>query len=279
MRGTPGNNQVDTIRALLAATSAMGGAVQASAPITSFVFRPGGVAAKNVYTSWPALVTAANTVAGEVEIFFDDTFAPITIPAGTWTLNTSIWYGSVVSGGGVTIINFDDGAHLAGVHSLMVYFAALVSNSASPVITYTGGNGGLVTLFESALFSFAAGPFIHATSTAGIGTLAGIQNGQIGDGANSIYLADAGGGGQNVELSNHSTLFSNALSGTAAISVVFDSDSPVQSPQGGAVVLSPQSAALQTTYNAALVGDWSGTNPTSVKNALDRIAAKITPIP
>jgi hypothetical protein len=37
--------------------------------------------------------------------------------------------------------------------------------------------------------------------------------------------------------------------------------------------------ALNMAYTAAVLANWSGTNPSSVSNALDRIAAKITPIP
>jgi len=51
---------------------------------TTFVFRPGGVAFKNVFTSWAALVAAAGAVAGPRTIEFDDTFAACIIPAGVW---------------------------------------------------------------------------------------------------------------------------------------------------------------------------------------------------
>lgn len=39
------------------------------------------------------------------------------------------------------------------------------------------------------------------------------------------------------------------------------------------------SGANGLQYTATTVANWSGTNPTSIQNALDRIAAKITPIP
>lgn len=37
--------------------------------------------------------------------------------------------------------------------------------------------------------------------------------------------------------------------------------------------------AIRMTYTPAVLANWSGVAPTSIANALDRIAAKITPIP
>lgn len=37
--------------------------------------------------------------------------------------------------------------------------------------------------------------------------------------------------------------------------------------------------AANVNYTPAIVGNWSGTAPTSVANALDRIAAHVGPIP
>jgi hypothetical protein len=54
---------------------------------------------------------------------------------------------------------------------------------------------------------------------------------------------------------------------------------PTVNLAGGAPAPVALTSANGLAYTAAVVGDWSGTNPTSIKNALDRIAAKITPIP
>lgn len=48
---------------------------------------------------------------------------------------------------------------------------------------------------------------------------------------------------------------------------------------GGAPAPTLLSSANGMSYIATTVANWSGTNPTSVQNALDRIAAKDTPIP
>jgi hypothetical protein len=54
---------------------------------------------------------------------------------------------------------------------------------------------------------------------------------------------------------------------------------PVVGLAGGAVAPTLLSSANGMSYIATTVANWSGVNPTSVQNALDRIAAKDTPIP
>jgi hypothetical protein len=54
---------------------------------------------------------------------------------------------------------------------------------------------------------------------------------------------------------------------------------PVVVLAGGAAAPILLSGANGLQYTATTVANWSGANPTSIQNALDRIAAKITPIP
>lgn len=66
---------------------------QTSAAVqTTFVFRPGGVASGNVYTSWSNLMTALGSVEGPKVIELDaslDSNNRCDIPAGTWDLGGS----------------------------------------------------------------------------------------------------------------------------------------------------------------------------------------------
>lgn len=56
------------------------------------MFRPGGVADGNVFTSWPLLMDAMATVQGVKLLQFDDTLAsPCVIPAGTWDMTNIEW--------------------------------------------------------------------------------------------------------------------------------------------------------------------------------------------
>jgi hypothetical protein len=54
---------------------------------------------------------------------------------------------------------------------------------------------------------------------------------------------------------------------------------PVVGLAGGAASPTALTAANGIAYTAAVVGNWNGNNPVSTAAALDRIAAKITPIP
>lgn len=50
-------------------------------------------------------------------------------------------------------------------------------------------------------------------------------------------------------------------------------------PDAGTPTIDDSSSFEGLSYNPSVLADWSGTPPTDVRNALDRIAAKITPIP
>lgn len=59
----------------------------------TYVLRPGGVQANNVYDNWPDLYADIIQVEGLRQILFDDTIAPITIPAGTYDMQGVRWVG------------------------------------------------------------------------------------------------------------------------------------------------------------------------------------------
>ena len=67
------------------------------APVTSFVFRPGGTAGNNVFTDWPSLMTALGSVDGRKFLEFDDSALPAgkpcVIPAGTHLMRDVMWAG------------------------------------------------------------------------------------------------------------------------------------------------------------------------------------------
>jgi hypothetical protein len=68
----------------------------------AFVFRPGGVEDRNVFTDWSTLITAMSSVQGRKMLEFDDSMAPVTapslepscvIPPGTWPMKDVVWSG------------------------------------------------------------------------------------------------------------------------------------------------------------------------------------------
>lgn len=81
--GTPAQNWrgwAEWAREVVMAVEGAGGAA-------SFVLRPGGTAAKNVYTTWAALYAVAVLVEGPVLVQFDTSLGTISIPAGTYEVH------------------------------------------------------------------------------------------------------------------------------------------------------------------------------------------------
>ena len=62
-----------------------GGSVVGASTQYTYVFRPGGVAGRNVFTTWPALYAATQQVQGPVLIEIDSSLAPATVPAGAYS--------------------------------------------------------------------------------------------------------------------------------------------------------------------------------------------------
>lgn len=83
--------------------------------VTSFVFKPGGVASANVFTEWAALVAAAQGLEGMKHVYFDDSLEPTNIPEGEWDFGSgyTTWNGKPPHLG-QSVVTFQDGAVLVG---------------------------------------------------------------------------------------------------------------------------------------------------------------------
>ncbi len=150
------------------------------------IFRPGGVAGANVYTSWPALMAAVALVAGPKIVQIDDTIvSPAVIPAGTWDLADITLVGIV---NGLVTTNFAqcaDGCVLVNLVSIANQLQ-LSSISSAPVVTMTDGQGlvidtgaSIVGSATGAPFFFAPGPYINPPVVImGIGAGFGETSGQ-----------------------------------------------------------------------------------------------------
>jgi len=257
------------------ATGVSVGTVTAGA-VNDFVFQPGGTAHDNVYTSWPALMAAVNAANGIRRILIDTTFGTATVPAGTWAVDNVQLYGKTTAAGFIASLGFADGAHLTFA-TLYVSLLILNSSSTSSVATIASGKGAFVLFASAALFS-ASAPFFHVASGAATFTLGLVEGSEIGDATNSVLQVDSEIGANLVVL-DQAIVFANATSGAGGLTVPVSPGGEVDSPQLAGISIFFLGVANQVLYTAATVADWSGTNPTSVANALDRIAAKITPIP
>ena len=96
-----------------------------------FVYRPGGVAAGNVYTSLPALVTAAAAVQGVKIVQMDNSLGAVAVPAGVFDLGSPTLFIGDPDLGVPIPVTFADQAELRNVVGF--YDLGLVSLSSKPV--------------------------------------------------------------------------------------------------------------------------------------------------
>ena len=174
----------------------------------------------------------------------------------------------VVSGSAALPIN-NAAISFAAIPRYHTQFLATVSangqqNTASTwrLLGTIAGVGGIITA-QIAIGSFAQNPSGGALSYIVFNTSDGNEATNVGHGLGTPTRCRAAGA---------YALFGNAqdpagTTGPVLASLVgYDLNLDIQS-------------ATDVSYTPAVLADWSGTAPTSVANALDRIAAKITPIP
>jgi hypothetical protein len=156
---------------------------QVAAP--TLVYRPGGVAEGNVFTTWPTLVAAAVLIQGPKTVFVDTSVAPgdgqAHAIAGTWNLGPYVTFeGDPTATGADLGLVFDDGAVLS---FLPLSFDNLYvkSVSTSAVVTFAAPGGGkgdflfldgttiiLSTTTPAFVNTGAGGFFVIVTSVANI---------------------------------------------------------------------------------------------------------------
>lgn len=260
---------------------------------TEFVFRPGEPApAGDVFASWPLLVAAARAKQiGLKVVYFDNTLAACVIPAGAWdflspTSFVGNWKGRVGAGAGsqATPVTVDPGATLVNVGDFCD--VVITSNAAAntAVITTAAGNAAFLFRGGTAIIQAGAGSFIKQTA-AGTTCLWLEGFAAFRTGVGPVYENTAAGNVLALEMFDGSGLQGSVLKGVAGgtyLAILNGANPQIVTAQpalAGGLTIILLALAKQVAYAPAVVGDWTGVAPTSVANALDRIAAKITPIP
>jgi hypothetical protein len=187
------------------ALSEAGGGGGAAAVATTFVFRPGGVAHDNVYTTWPSLYAALNAAApvspqghrSPTWIQIDDSVSPAIMPAGTYNVDAVTFSGvaNFNNASGSSAMTLADGVHF--ITSLLSFFLVAVSCApTTPVIT-VGPSQELWLFLNSLEFTVTGGtaPFLLVDNT-GFADIILQQNATIGDGTH--VAANAGAGPDNL---------------------------------------------------------------------------------
>jgi hypothetical protein len=252
--------------------------------LTSVVLRPGDTSgAPGVFTSWAALYAACSSIPGGVRVFVDDSIvSPVHMTAGgPFNLNGWRFSGaaSFTDAEGTAALVIDDGVTWDGSKSATLTIESLDVSSAAPanVCTIAAGAEFNLTLFGTRIVMTGAGALFDVTTT-GLGgfLLATLQLSNLGDGTHAVV--NAGSTPDFCTIDSFVGSFVETGSVTGCI-FAFDSSAGGGLIPGASYTFVQRDHAEFMAYNASVPANWSGTSPASVANALDRIAAKITPIP
>jgi hypothetical protein len=223
----------------------------------TFVFRPGGVAAGNVYTTFPTLMAAVGGIAGNKWIAVDASLATATVPAGTWNVDgvtfANIGAADNVSGSG-GVLNFANGAIFTGRFAIDG-FVTFISQSSAPVYLI---DDEFLVLTNGATIQSAAGaaPFISQVG-ANTGLIEIGNNGGLGD---SIHAACTIAAGQSllINLVSQGSILAHAMAGTGTLNLFPSSDATFDRTGWTTTqVITLQSIAGQVSYTPEQASNWN----------------------
>lgn len=268
--------------------------VQAMSSVQAFaaslVFRPGVPSSGNVFETWTQLMAAFATTRGTVTIAVDDSVAPTIIDVGSWDLQDRATLVDLKQKENPqTTLFIPDGATLRNLTN----FAQLLNIEATPITTpslaYDPGVIVLIIREGVVLANRGTRALIEVAPASSVNIL-------LSDNAfldNSLppfapFANLAVGPGQSfsiTSLGNSGLLgLTNTVSGVAGAFVVIQYDSswqgnPTLPNYFGGLIERSLNDALFMDYEPAVLANWSGIAPTSTANALDRLAAKVGPVP
>lgn len=273
---------------------------------TVVVFRPGGVPADNVYTTWATAWAAIDLLEGFRTLVIDDSLAAAEADPGTYDASGVTIAGANVDSMGFprvlivpdgTLFNNLQGLHYINISSTstsqvldftrpteitMTGVVTLTNGGTAPVLDLTGAPAILVTVKSASsltLVNDAGDPTVRATSGNIVFQLSGSL--EWTDKVNPALEITAGRTVQLQVIATQTTM--NGLAEGAG-DITFNYTNPIsvtgQTQPGitGVVTVNDLNSG-SLSYEAAIIGDWAGTNPASISNALDRIAAAVGPIP
>jgi hypothetical protein len=281
-----------------------------------FVFQPSGTAAGNVFTSWAALYAAALATPGPKTIYFDSQFTGVggvcTIPAGTYDFGRGCVFQGLLPGttatanrvdivcpnGVVFTTPIEEVRHArltysgsgtlmtipatpAGViwHFSLYDYSRLNSTGSGTFFDVPANTNFLFTLYDSAVLNVptAGGLYVNVSgNTAGTGfTLAVNNTGSV----NGVIPINCFAGPVGPGYAFAATRLSLFTLGTQVPPLAQQNGMP-----GGVITVQFNFDAPRISYTPAVPAQWVAPAPTTVKAALDRIAAVVsvggaTPIP
>lgn len=252
------------------------------------IFRPGGIPGGEVFTTWASLITAYQMVEASLVVVFDDTLAPIILPAGLWAVPYDmIWAGwhigittqvtladgfqltnSVGAQSGLTMLTDDITVHtqasslgsnvspievIAQDVIVIQYGSKIVADGDLPLISVLAGATLIIPLYLAGEILFGATPVAA-----------------VALGGTIIVFSPTFGTVQPGTFSGAGTLFTVI----AVVNPNIHTTAAEQPGVTGAVTTQLATEAHFCGYIPANAGDWIG-NPVNAGEALDRLAAAV----
>lgn len=131
-----------------------------------FLFRPGGPEQLGVFAAWSDLMAAVNSVTVPVTIFFDSSFAPCVVPAGTWDMKNVTWQ---AVWGARQVVTVQEGSIFTNFRNIGTDLNILFSGTTPPVSDFGQGGPQIIDadLFyiglRSSITTNGKGPFFTIT--------------------------------------------------------------------------------------------------------------------
>jgi hypothetical protein len=242
---------------------------------TTFVFRPGGVAGANVYTTWASLYAVLSTVAGPKIVEVDDALAPAHMTAGAYNVESVTFQGVAndANGAGLSILTVDAGVTWGLPRIVQFNTIELdLTAPAVPLIEVGAGAETWIILSNSSIQVLGGTSYFIDVNNTGFADVLVTLDSIIGDGTHAICNANTGPFNLFVLAFAVSTVQANAVVGAGA-NVRSDDSSQVQA-QGAGVTTSLLSLASRVAYTPANAGSWP-TPPTTAAAGLDDLAGVV----
>ena len=262
------------------------GSGQIQGPFTSFYFLPGGTATNttggNVYTNFATLYADFAKIKGG-HIYFDDSLAACTMPAGTYDFTGAVFHGIFGPSGANPLLNLANGVIWTALPTTITDNLIVNSQSAAPIYTSPGTGvqfqNVLIVSLGAHLSCNGGSPMFKIGGSGGTGdniiflleAIANIDSGSSGNeviwmvnGGTALLYAGLVATYEPAILKDDGTGFAIYL-----IAVGSASFSTIQPNFSGFLIVKLDDAALYHYYNNSV----SGLTATNVQDAIDEIAA------
>lgn len=245
-----------------------------------------------VFSDWFVIEKIVNDLQGNVILNVDQTGLSGFLPVPAAASLEGFGRLEIVGAGplGETELNMADGAQIRNVRDWRTIVVRARPTVRPPVLYDIDGL--IVEAFDATFLFGAAGPaptkpIIQMAPNIYIGLLAYMSSQFRNGGAPGTAVLDIGAGstlllGIGLNFFGGVT-FTDTISGPVGTTLDLSCDSTLVPPTlanfFGTYITSLESKAAATSYTAASAANWNGSPPATVAEALDRIAAKIGPIP